>query len=156
MLIWLENSTEGISNSEDFHYLHWSLVADYPGHVTTYFHAQCQRPAHLKDLICGISHSMKIKYPYTKPQSPTLFITKSHTSHFCTKLWSKSLVVDMEILLPIKCIQILFSCCIHEGEVENVLANQRPGWPYLGSATTVDGRPIGITFVRQSVSQHWL
>ena len=33
---------------------------------------------------------MKIKYPYTKPQSPTLFISKSHTSHFCTKLWSKT------------------------------------------------------------------
>ena len=91
MLIWLENSTQGISNSEDFHYLHWRLVADYPGHVTTHFRTQCQRPVHLKDLICDISHSMKIKYPYTKPQSPTLFISKSHPSHFCTKLWSKTL-----------------------------------------------------------------
>ena len=90
MLIWLENSTQGISNSEDFHYLHWRLVADYPGHVTTHFRTQCQRPVHLKDLICDISHSMKIKYPYTKPQSPTLFISKSHHSHFCTKLWSKT------------------------------------------------------------------
>ena len=90
MLIWLENSTQGISNSEDFHYLHWRLVADYPGHVTTHFRTQCQRPVHLKDLICDISHSMKIKYPYTKPQSPTLFISKSHPSHFCTKLWSKT------------------------------------------------------------------
>ena len=91
MLIWLENSTQGISNSEDFHYLHWRLVADYPGHVTTHFRTQWQRPVHLKDLICDISHSMKIKYPYTKPQSPTLFISKSHPSHFCTKLWSKTL-----------------------------------------------------------------
>ena len=90
MLIWLENSTQGISNSEDFHYLHWRLVADYPGHVTTHFRTQCQRPVHLKDLICDISHSMKAKYPYTKPQSPTLFISKSHPSHFCTKLWSKT------------------------------------------------------------------
>ena len=55
-----------------FHYLHWRLVADYPGHVTTYFRTQCQRPVHLKDMICDISHSTKIKYPYTKPQSPTL------------------------------------------------------------------------------------
>ena len=68
----------------------WRLVADYPGHVTTHFRTQCQRPVHLKDLICDISHSMKIKYPYTKPQSPTLFISKSHPSHFCTKLWSKT------------------------------------------------------------------
>ena len=37
MLIWLENSTQGISNSEGFHYLHLRLVADYLGHVTTYF-----------------------------------------------------------------------------------------------------------------------
>ena len=29
---------------------------------------------------------MKIKYPYTKPQSPTPFNSKSHPSHFCTKL----------------------------------------------------------------------
>ena len=99
ILIWLENSTQGISNSEDFHYLHWRLVADYPGHVTTHFRTQCQRPVHLKDLICDISHSMKIKYPYTKPQSPTLFISKSHPSHFCTKLWSKTICVQIEIAL---------------------------------------------------------
>ena len=36
---------------------------------------------------------MKIKYPYTKRQSPTLFISKSHPSHFCTKLWSKTQVM---------------------------------------------------------------
>ena len=30
---------------------------------------------------------------YTKPQSPTPFISNSHTSHFCTKLWSKTLIV---------------------------------------------------------------
>ena len=65
----------------------WQIT---PGHVTTHFRTQCQRPVHLKDLICDISHSMKIKYPYTKPQSPTLFISKSHPSHFCTKLWSKT------------------------------------------------------------------
>ena len=34
---------------------------------------------------------MKIKYPYTKPQSPTPFNSNSHPSHFCTKLWSKTL-----------------------------------------------------------------
>ena len=92
MLVWLENSTQGISNSEDFHYLHWRLVADYPGHVTTYFRTQCQRPVHPKDLICDILHSMKIKYPHTKPQSPTPFNSNSHPSHFCTKLWSKTFV----------------------------------------------------------------
>ena len=54
MFIWLKNSTLGISNSEDFHYLHWRLVADYPGHVNTYFRTQCQRPVHPKDLICDI------------------------------------------------------------------------------------------------------
>ena len=90
MFIWLKNSTLGISNSEDFHYLHWRLVADYPGHVTTYFRTQCQRPVHPKDLICDIWHSIKIKYPYTKPQSPTPFNSNSHPSHFCTKLWSKT------------------------------------------------------------------
>ena len=26
----------------------------FPGHVTTYFRTQCQRPVHLKDLICDI------------------------------------------------------------------------------------------------------
>ena len=91
MLIWLENSTQSISNSEDFHYLNWMLVADYPGHVTTYFRTQCQRSVVLKDLTCDIEHSMKIKYPYTKPQSPTPFNSNSHTSHFRTKLWSKTL-----------------------------------------------------------------
>ena len=30
-------------------------------------------------------------YPYTKPQSPTPFNSNSHPSHFCTKLWSKTL-----------------------------------------------------------------
>ena len=30
------------------------------------------------------------KYPYTKPQSPTPFVSKSHPSHFCTKLVSKT------------------------------------------------------------------
>ena len=34
---------------------------------------------------------MKIKYPYTKPQSPTPFNSNSHPSHFCTKLWSKTI-----------------------------------------------------------------
>ena len=91
MFVWLKNSTLGISNSEDFHYLHWRLVADYPGHVTTYFRTQCQRPVHPKDLICDTWHSIKIKYPYTKPQSPTPFNSNSHPSHFCTKLWSKTL-----------------------------------------------------------------
>ena len=90
MFIWLKNSTLGISNSEDFHYLHWRLVADYPGHVTIFFRTQCQRPVHPKDLICDIWHSIKIKYPYTKPQSPTPFNSNSHPSHFCTKLWSKT------------------------------------------------------------------
>ena len=33
---------------------------------------------------------MKIKYPYTKPQSPTPFNSNSYPSHFCTKLWSKT------------------------------------------------------------------
>ena len=90
MFIWLKNSTLGISNSEDFHCLHWRLVADYPGHVTTYFRTQCQRPVHPKDLICDIWHSIKIKYPYTKPLSLTPFNSNSHPSHFCTKLWSKT------------------------------------------------------------------
>ena len=35
---------------------------------------------------------MKIKYPYTKPQSPTPFNSNSHPSHFCTKLVSKTFV----------------------------------------------------------------
>ena len=35
---------------------------------------------------------MKIKYPYTKPQSPTPFNSNSHPSHFCTKLVSKTKV----------------------------------------------------------------
>ena len=93
MLIWLTNSSQNIQNicrSEDFHYLHRRLVAHYPGHVTTYFRTQCQRLVHLKDLICDIWHSMKIKYPYTKPQSPTPFNSNSHPSHFCTKLVSKT------------------------------------------------------------------
>ena len=33
---------------------------------------------------------MKIKYPYTKPQSLTPFNSNSHPSHFCTKLVSKT------------------------------------------------------------------
>ena len=94
MFIWLKNSTLGISNSEDSHYLHWRLAVDYPGHVTTYFRTQCQRPVHPKDLICDIWHSIKIKYPYTKPQSPTPFNSNSHPSHFCTKLWSKTILLS--------------------------------------------------------------
>ena len=31
-----------------------SLVADYPGHMTTYFRTQCQRPVYRKGLICYI------------------------------------------------------------------------------------------------------
>ena len=87
MLILLENSTQDISNSEDFHYLHWRLEADYPGHVTTYFRIQCQRPVYQKDPICDIPHSIEIKYKYlyTKPQSTTPFISNSHTSHFCSQ-----------------------------------------------------------------------
>ena len=54
MLILLENNTQDISNSDDFHYLHWRLVADYPGHVTTFFRIQCQRPVHAKDPMCDI------------------------------------------------------------------------------------------------------
>ena len=38
-----------------------------------------------------------------------------------------SLVEDIEILLPVKFRQIPFSC--FRGEVENVSANQKPGWP---------------------------
>ena len=64
MFIWLENSTLGISNAENFYYLHMRQVADYPGHVPTYFRTRCQRPIYLKDLICDIWHSMKNKYPY--------------------------------------------------------------------------------------------
>ena len=45
------NDTPSISDSEDFHYL---LVADYPGHVTTYFRTQCEMPVYLKGLICDI------------------------------------------------------------------------------------------------------
>ena len=37
MLTWLKNRTQGIKNSENVYYLHWRLVADYQGHVTTYF-----------------------------------------------------------------------------------------------------------------------
>ena len=44
----------GKQHSEDFHYLHWRLVADYPGNVTTYFRIQCQRPVYPKDPICDI------------------------------------------------------------------------------------------------------
>ena len=54
MLIWLENSTHDIRRSEDFDYLHWRLVADYPGHVTIYFRIQSQRPVYPKDPICDI------------------------------------------------------------------------------------------------------
>ena len=89
MFIWLKNSTLGTSNSEDFHYLHWRLVADYPGHVTTYFRTQCQRPVHPKDLICDIRHSIKIKYPYTKPQSPTPFNSNSHLATFVRNCGAK-------------------------------------------------------------------
>ena len=39
---------------------------------------------------------MKIKYPYTKPQPPTPFNSKSHPSHFCTKLWSKTVAELLE------------------------------------------------------------
>ena len=81
MFIWLKNSTLGISNSEDFNYLHWRLEADYPGHVTTYFRTQFQRPVHTEDLICDIWHSVKIKYLYTKPQSP---IPSNSNSHLAT------------------------------------------------------------------------
>ena len=49
-----KNSTPDIRNSEDFNYLHWRLVADYPGHVITYYRTQCQRPVYLKDMICDI------------------------------------------------------------------------------------------------------
>ena len=98
IFIWLKNSTLGISNSEDFHYLHRRLVADYPGHVTTYFCTQCQRPVHPKDLICDIWHSMKISYPYTKAQSPTPFNSNPHPSHFCTKLRSKTQDLLLHIL----------------------------------------------------------
>ena len=54
MLILLENSTQDINNSEDSHYLHRGLAADYPGHVTTFFRIQCQRPVYPKDPICNI------------------------------------------------------------------------------------------------------
>ena len=90
-IIWIFNMANsrnvyltGISNSEDFHYLHWRLVADYPGHVTTYFRTQCQRPVKPKDLISDIWHSIKIKYPYTKPHSPTPF-----NRRFSYYIWCK-------------------------------------------------------------------
>ena len=89
MFIWPKNSTLGISNSEDFHYLHWRLVAGYPGHVTSYFRTQCQRPVHPKDLICDIWHSIKIKYPYTKPQSPTPFNSNSPLATFVRNCGAK-------------------------------------------------------------------
>ena len=40
---------------------------------------------------------------------------------------NKNLVEDVEILLPVKFRGILFNS--FRGEVENVSANQRPGWP---------------------------
>ena len=48
------------------------------------------------------------------------------------------LVEDVEILLPVKFHGILFSG--HRGEVENVSANQRPGWPFLSARITQIGR----------------
>ena len=54
MLIWLENIIPGIRDSENFHYLQWRLVADYPGQVTTYFRTQCHKPVYFMDLICDI------------------------------------------------------------------------------------------------------
>ena len=49
--------------------------------------------------------------------------------HFVFLIGQKNtnLVEDVEILLPVKFHLILFSG--FRGEVENVSANQRPGWP---------------------------
>ena len=132
MFIWLKNSTQGISNSEDFHYLHWRPVADNQGHVTTYFRTQCQRPVHPKDLICDIWHSIKIKYPYTKLQSPTPFNSNSHPSHFCTKLWSKTFSVESE-----NAVQIALDCfvltlrAVYGYAWIFFLIWKFPGWRYL-------------------------
>ena len=132
MFIWLKNSTLGISNSEDFHYLHWRLIADYPGHVTTYFRTQCQRPVHPKDLIYDIWHSVKINYPYTKPQSRTPFNSNYHPSKFCTKLWSETFSVESE-----NAVQIALDCfvltlrAVYGYAWIFFLIWKLPGWRYL-------------------------
>ena len=53
----------------------------------------------------------------------------SQGEHFCLLIDPKNtnLVEDVEILLPVKFRWIPFSG--FRGEVENVSANQRPGWP---------------------------
>ena len=53
----------------------------------------------------------------------------SQGKHFCLLIGPKNtnLVEDVEILLPVKFRWIPFSG--FRGEVENVSANQRPGWP---------------------------
>ena len=79
MFIWWENNTQGISNSEDFHLSALEARTDFnQGHVTTYFRTRCQRSVSSpKDLNFDILHSMKIKYWYTKPQSPIPFQSNS-------------------------------------------------------------------------------
>ena len=69
MLIWPENSTQGINNFEDFHYLHWRLVADF-----FTLSVKGQSTSRTWYVIFNV-------YPYIKPQLIS-------TSHFCTKLWS--------------------------------------------------------------------
>ena len=94
------------SRHQQFWRFPW-LVADYPGHVTTYFRTQCQRPVHSKELICDIWHSIKIRYPFTKLQSPTPFNSNSHPSHFFTKLRSKTFSVEFE-----NAVQIALDCFV--------------------------------------------
>ena len=47
------------------------------------------KASYLKDLICDIYHSMKIKYPYTKPQSPTPFNSNSPLATFVRNCGAK-------------------------------------------------------------------
>ena len=54
---------------------------------------------------------------------------RDQCGHLVFQIGTKNtnLVEDIEILLPVKFRQIPFSC--FRGEVENVSANQKPGWP---------------------------
>ena len=68
---------------------------------------------------------MKIKYPYTKPQSPIPFNSNSHPSHFCTKLWSKTLCQGHDTPLG------------HGQQLREILSDPWPGHGFFWYARTV-------------------
>ena len=61
-----------------------------------------------------------------------------------------NLVEDFEYmyLLPVKCHQILFSSC--REKIENVSANQRPGWPSVDWSAWKTQIPFSMQFQRRS------